>query len=112
MQPVLQIVEQIEQPVHQPNSDYDQEHASEDDWSICSEHYAPDDIISPQVPQFNPNTLDRNSFKLVAQKIKQFEDLQEKFESVQQENVKLREEVLKAKPIQRDQEVNTDLRSD
>jgi hypothetical protein len=56
--------------MQQPIDGSDPEHASEDDWSICSEHVAPDEVISPQVPQFNPNTLDRNSFELVAQKIK------------------------------------------
>lgn len=61
--------------MQQANDDYDPEHASEDDWSICSEHVTVDEIIAPQVPLTNPNTLDRNSFDLVAQKIRELEDL-------------------------------------
>ena len=50
---------------------FDPNHASEDDWSICSERIHQEDTKIPELPTPNPNPLDkdRSVFEILSSKI-------------------------------------------
>lgn len=70
------------------------DHASEDDWSICSERIHDNDIDMRELPPFNPNTTERNTFEIFAIKLEQVKALQEKVDQLEQQ--------ISSKPVLKD----------